>query len=196
MTFGLVGWVAIIGDFSRYKLEMSDQTINQAMSAHGLAMLVAAVGYLVLAWAFKFSASMLQVVSCVMAVCTWLLLLLPGLDEAGYTALIAAYGLARSLYISNLFPVCIEVASPPHVLTLYMLFNVVCGISGVITPYLILYLQVEVGFAVGLIAISVEHIGSICMYLPFAIKELMEVKRYSSTDTEVYITKLSSQPED
>lgn len=31
MTFGLVGWVAIIGDFSRYKLEMSDQTINQGM---------------------------------------------------------------------------------------------------------------------------------------------------------------------
>ena len=32
--FGLVGWVSLIGDFSRYKLSMTDSSINQGSYMH------------------------------------------------------------------------------------------------------------------------------------------------------------------
>ena len=55
------------------------------MSAHGLSMLCASLGFLVLASVFKFSPSMLQTVSCLMAVCTWMLLLFPQIDASKCT---------------------------------------------------------------------------------------------------------------
>ena len=44
---------------------------------------------------------------------------------------------------------------------------------------LVVYLQVEVGLAFGVLAISIEHFCTSCMFLPFAVRELREVKNYT-----------------
>ena len=55
-----------------------------------------------------------------------------------YITLTALYGIARSLYLSNLFPICMELAAPDYSpVTLFMLLNMVEGVGGLIAPYLI-----------------------------------------------------------
>ena len=83
------------------------------MSAHGLSMLCASLGFLVLASVFRFSPSMLQTVSCLMAVCTWMLLLLPQIDASKCaksflhnkitpkTSVIKQVGVTSNLYLNS-----------------------------------------------------------------------------------------------
>ena len=54
-----------------------------------------------------------------------------------YTVFTALYGVPRSLYICNLFPISIELAGPKHAVTLFMLLNMVQGVGGLISPYII-----------------------------------------------------------
>jgi len=181
VTAGMISYQSNASDFVRSELGYSSDQFNFGLTIMGIAQLCVSVCFVFISNFFTFSACFVYVISIFANASITFFLMSDPSEDTFYLAM-ALNGFMRACFLFSQFPSCLEVTSPTQSVMTFMLQNTFDGIGGLIAPYAVSYLQVNVDSRAGMALAGCLQAFAALIMLPRGIQYLMSPKTYTEHD--------------